>query len=113
MITRRTLEQAKAEKGCIDRKKFDSFTDADIARMINEDSDLARRYETLQPLLEVRDIRHKLSLTPPQFAQKLGVPVETIRAWEREFTPADPALQALLRILESALYSLDQRAPES
>jgi DNA-binding transcriptional regulator YiaG len=41
------------------------------------------------------------------------VPVETIRAWERKFTPADPVLQALLRILDrmpkSALRALDHR----
>jgi len=35
------------------------------------------------PLLEARDVRRKLGLTHSQFAKKLGVPVETIRAWER------------------------------
>src|SRR5712691_10612512 len=100
MITRKTLAQANAEKGFIDREKFDSFTDADIERMIDEDPDLAPRNETLVPSLESRDVRRKLGLTPPQFAKKLGVPVETIRAWEREFTPAEPVLQALLRILD-------------
>jgi len=114
MIVRKTLEQAKAEGGYIDREKFDSFTDADIERMIDEDPDLAPRNEELIPLLEVREVRRKLRLTPPQFAKKLGVPVETIRAWERKFTPADPVLQALLRILDrmpkSALRALDHRA---
>ena len=113
MIVRKTLEQAKAEGGYIDREKFDSFTDADIERMIDEDPDLAPRIEDLVPLLEVRDIRRKLGLTPPQFAKKLGVPVETVRAWERKFTPADPVLQTLLRILDrmpkSALRALDHR----
>ena len=54
MITRKTLEQAKAEKGYIDRDKFDSFTDADIERRIAEDPDLAPATETLQPVLEAR-----------------------------------------------------------
>lgn len=114
MIVRKTLEQAKAEGGYIDREKFDSFTDADIERMIDEDPELAPRIEDLVLLLEVRNIRRKLGLTPPQFAKKIGVPVETVRAWEREFTPADPVLQALLRILDrmpkSALRALDRRA---
>ena len=114
MIVRKTLEQVKAEGGRFDKEKFDSFTDADIERMIDEDPDLAPRTETLVPLLEARDVRRKLGLTPPQFAKKLGVPVETIRGWEREFTPADPVLQALLRILDrmpkSALRALDPRA---
>ena len=52
MIVRKTLEQAKAEGGYIDREKFDSFTDADIERLIDEDPDLAPRTETLVPLLE-------------------------------------------------------------
>ncbi|TMK31830.1 MAG: hypothetical protein E6G69_07240 [Alphaproteobacteria bacterium] len=77
MIVRKTLEQAKAEGGRFNKEKFDSFTDADIERMIDEDPDLAPRNE------------------------------------EREFTPADPVLQALLRILDrmpkSALRALDQR----
>ena len=114
MIVRKTLEQVKAEGGgYIDREKFDSFTDADIERMIEEDPDLAPRNEELVPLLEVRDVRRKLGLTPARFAKKLGVPVETIRAWESKFTPADPVLQALLRILDrmpkSALRALDHR----
>jgi DNA-binding transcriptional regulator YiaG len=115
MIVRKTLEHAKAEGGRFDKEKFDSFTDADIERMIDEDSDLAPRNETLVPLLEARDVRRKLGLTPPQFAKKLGIPVETIRGWEHNETPADPVLQALLRILDrmpkSALRALDQKAP--
>ena len=100
MIIRKTLAQAKAEGGYIDREKFDSFTDADIERMIDEDTDLAPRNETLVPVLEARDIRRKLGLTQQQFAKKLGVPLATARAWERDETPADPVLQALLRILD-------------
>ena len=112
MIVRKTLEQAKAEGGRFDREKFDSFTDADIERMIDEDPDLAPRTETLQPYFDARDIRKNLGLTQQQFAKKLGVPVATIRGWERDGTPADPVLQALLRILdripEEALRALDE-----
>lgn len=114
MMTRKTLRQANADKGWIDREKFDSFADADIERMIAEDPDLAPPTETLQPLLEARDIRRRLGLTQQQFARKLGVSVATVRAWERDETPADPVLQALLRILDripkSALRALDEGA---
>jgi putative transcriptional regulator len=113
MITRKTLEQANAEKGYIDREKFDSFTDADIERMIDADPDLAPRTETLQPPLGAKEIRRKLGLTQQQFAEKLGIPVATVRHWERNGTPADPVLQALLRILdripEPALRALEER----
>ena len=111
MIVRKTLEQAKAGGGRFDKEKFDSLTDADIERMIDEDPDLAPRNEELVPLLEARDVRRKLGLTPAKFAKKLGVPIETIRAWEQKNTPADPVLQALLRIFDripkSALRALD------
>lgn len=114
MITRKTLAQINAEKGFFDKEKFDSFTDADIERMIDEDPDLAPRTETLQPLLGAREIRRKLGLTQQKFAKKLSVPVATVRTWERDETPADPVLQALLRILdripEPALRALDEPA---
>jgi putative transcriptional regulator len=65
-------------------------------------------------VLEARDIRRKLGLTQQKFAKKLGVPLATIRAWERDFTPVDQVLQALLRILdripEPALCALDNPA---
>src|SRR3954463_8556301 len=100
MIVRKTLEQAKAEGGRFDRAKFESFTDADIERMIDEDPDLAPRTETLPPYLRARDVRTKLGLTPAQFAEKLGLLVAAVETWERDETPADPVLQALLRILD-------------
>ncbi|HEV2334562.1 MAG TPA: helix-turn-helix domain-containing protein [Stellaceae bacterium] len=112
MIVRKTLKQAIAEGGYIDREKFDSFTDADIERMIDEDPDLAPRTETLPPYFEARDVRLKLGLSPQKFAKKLGLPLATIRDWERNGTPAEPVLQALLRILdripEPALRALDE-----
>ena len=115
MIVRKTLEQAKAEGGRFDRAKFESFTDADIERMIDEDPDLAPRTETLPPYLQAREVREKLGLTQAQFAGKLGVPVATVAEWERDETPADPVLQALLRILdripETALRALVGAGP--
>src|SRR5437899_13102421 len=111
MIVRKTLEQAKAEGGRFNKEKFDSFTDADIERMIDEDPDLAPRNETLVPLLEARDVRRKLGLSQQKFAKKLGLALATVRQWERDETPVDPVLQALLRILdripEPALRALD------
>src|SRR6266852_3682764 len=100
MITRKTLAQINAEKGYFDKEKFDSFTDADIERMIDEDPDLAPRTETLLPYFEARDVRLKLELSQQKFAKKLSLPLATVRRWEREGTPTDPVLQALLRILD-------------
>src|SRR5881227_3405325 len=115
MIIRKTLAQVKAEGGGrFDKEKFDSFTDADIERMIDEDPDLAPRTETLLPYFEVREIRRKLGLSQQRFAKKLSLPVATVRQWERYGTPAEPVLQSLLRILdlipEAALGALNETA---
>jgi putative transcriptional regulator len=116
MITRKTLAQAIAEGGYIDRKKFDSFTEADIERMIDEDPDLAPRTKTLAPVLKAREVRKKLGLSQQKFAKKLGVPLATVKSWERDFAPYDPVVQALLRLLdripEPALRALDEAAAQ-
>jgi len=117
MITRKTLEEAVAEGGYIDTAKVDGFTDADIERMIAEDPDLAPPTETLIRLLEVREVRKKLGLSQTAFARRLRIPVATIRNWEQGRTRTDPAIQALLRILdripESALSALDETARQA
>ena len=117
MIVRKTLKQAIAEGGYIDREKFDSFTDADIEKMIDEDPDLAPRTETLTPVLKAREVRKKLGLSQQNFAIKLGVPVATIKAWERDFVPFDPVVQTLPHILdripEPALGALDEPARQA
>jgi predicted nucleotide-binding protein len=53
MITRKTLDQAKAEKGHLDAEKFGSLSDTDIERLMEEDPDLAPPTEPLMPLYEV------------------------------------------------------------
>jgi putative transcriptional regulator len=112
MIIRKTLAQAIVEGGYIDREKFDSFTDADIERMIDEDPDLAPRTETLLPVLKAAEVRKKLGLSQQKFARKLGVPLKTVKAWEQPSVPFDPVVQALLRIIDripqSALRALGE-----
>lgn len=115
MIVRKTLAQIRAEGGGrFDKEKFDSFTDADIERMIDEDPDLAPRTETLLSYFEARDVRAKLGLSQQKFAKKLGLPLAMVRRWERDGTPVAPVVQALLRILdripEPALRALDEPA---
>ena len=112
MITRKTLRQANAEKGHFDAEKFESLTDADIDRMIAEDPELAPPTQSLAPLLDMRDIRRKLGLTQAQLAKKLRVGEATLREWEHGRGQTDPALQALLRVLdklpEPALRAIDE-----
>jgi DNA-binding transcriptional regulator YiaG len=57
-------------------------------------------------------VRRRLGLTPREFAEKLSIPISMIRDWERRESPADPAIQTLLRILdripEPALRALEK-----
>jgi putative transcriptional regulator len=50
----------------------------------------------------VRDLRHRARLTQQEFAERLGVPVETIRNWEQgKRMPRGPA-RALLAVIAHA-----------
>ena len=49
-----------------------------------------------------RNIRARTRLTQAQFAERIGVPIETVRNWEQgKRSPRGPA-RALLRLIESA-----------
>jgi putative transcriptional regulator len=51
---------------------------------------------------EVRDLRRRVQLTQLEFADRLGVPVETIRNWEQgKRSPRGPA-RALLAVIAHA-----------
>jgi putative transcriptional regulator len=51
---------------------------------------------------EVRDLRRRVRLTQLEFADRLGVPVETIRNWEQgKRNPRGPA-RALLAVIAHA-----------
>ena len=97
--------------------KFDSFSDADIERMIAEDPDPgAPDWETLRPLLDIGDIRLEVLAQPTSSSPGscAAAPVATIRDREQGANRTNPAMQALLRILnripEPALLALDDAA---
>ena len=113
MLRRKSLAEAEAAKGYLDVAKFDSLSDAEIERLMVEDPDFAPPTENLAPLLGVAEVRHKLGLTQTRFARKLGVSLATLREWERGFGRTDPAMQALLRILDAAREPESASAPSS
>jgi putative transcriptional regulator len=54
------------------------------------------------PALDVRALRNRSQLTQVEFAERLGVPLETIRNWEQgKREPRGPA-RALLRLIARA-----------
>jgi putative transcriptional regulator len=54
------------------------------------------------PVLDVRALRNRSQLTQVEFAERLGVPLETIRNWEQgKREPRGPA-RALLKLIARA-----------
>ncbi len=51
--------------------------------------------ETISPA----DIRRRMGMSQPEFADTLGIPVPTLRNWEQNRVIMDPATIALMRIL--------------
>lgn len=93
--------------GRIDPKKVDAAGEAEIARQIAADETDARR----DAAAYARRVRKRTGLTQTAFAQRIGVPLDTVRNWEQgKRSPAGPA-RALLKVLdrspETALAALE------
>ena len=92
------LDAAAAHKGRIDMPRVDATTNADIQRQAAEDDAAA----TQDAALYARRVRRRAGLTQAAFAQRIGVPLDTVRNWEQgKRLPAGPA-KALLKILDRA-----------
>lgn len=86
--------------GRVDRAKVATATDADTRRHLAEagldpDNPLAG----FRPVLSVAAVRQKAGLSQDKFAAALRVPVKTIRNWEQGRSSPDPAVQALLTLV--------------
>jgi putative transcriptional regulator len=88
----------KEPGGLIDAKILDATTEHDIARQKAEDDAEA----LLDAAKFARRVRKRLGLSQVEFAERIDVPLDTIRNWEqgRRF-PTGPA-RALLRVLDKA-----------
>jgi len=77
-----------------------SFTDAQPAASRGKGAASANgRY---QDAAYARDVRGRTGLTQTAFAERIGVPVETVRNWEQgKRSPRGPA-RALLKVIERA-----------
>ena len=45
-------------------------------------------------------IRHKLGLSPDEFAQRFRIPLDTLRVWEAHLAVPDPGMSAYLQVIE-------------
>ena len=97
-IVRVRLEGSGAPVGRIDVQRVDATTEADLQRQAAEDDAAAAQ----DAALYARRVRRRTGLTQAAFAQRIGVPLDTVRNWEQgKRLPAGPA-KALLKILDRA-----------
>ncbi|GAA4407984.1 helix-turn-helix domain-containing protein [Quisquiliibacterium transsilvanicum] len=93
-------------KGRVDRARLDATTEADLAAQEAEDEAEAMH----DAARFVRRVRQRLGLTQRQFAQRIDVPLDTIRNWEQGRRYPTGAAKTLLKILdkapEAALHAL-------
>ena len=83
--------------GRVDRGKLAATTDADLRRHLAEDGlDPDNPLVGFRPVLSVASVRRKTGLSQDKFAAALRIPVKTIRNWEQGRSAPDPAVRALL-----------------
>jgi putative transcriptional regulator len=120
-LVRMTLEEIKARAAARTpaeeaafRRRMDETTEADIRRHMIEDGEDPDAEPCFAPPVLAQDVRKKLGLTQPQFAQLLGIPVATLRNWEQNRFTMEPAAQTLLKLVDrepdAALRALGPQA---
>lgn len=85
-------------KGRVDRARLDATTEVDLAA--HEAQDEAQAMHDAARF--VRRVRQRLGLTQQQFAQRIDVPLDTIRNWEQGRRYPTGAAKTLLKILDKA-----------
>lgn len=88
----------EALAGRVDAERIDRTSEAGIARQASADDGAARH----DAATYARRVRRRTGLTQAAFAERIGVPIDTVRNWEQgKRLPAGPA-KALLRVLDRA-----------
>jgi putative transcriptional regulator len=117
-ITRMTRDQiAKSvtvEQRAEFQRRFDATTDAQIHRQMIEDGEDPQADIADADIISPAHIRKRLAMTQQAFATAIGVPIGTLRNWEQNRVPMEPAAVALFRILardpQTALAALARAA---
>ncbi|MBR0663274.1 helix-turn-helix domain-containing protein [Roseomonas hellenica] len=58
--------------------------------------------------VDVKALRARLGLTQPEFAERYGVPVGSLRDWEQARTAPDGAARTLLAVIESSPRAVEK-----
>lgn len=109
-IVRKPLDELRSGKLAVDQAKLSAVTDDDIRRHAIEDGEDPDAPLGFDLVIPVRAVRRKLGMSQAEFARAFRIPIGTIRNWEQNRVPPDPAARALLTILyrqpEAALKAI-------
>jgi putative transcriptional regulator len=101
-IVKMTLDQMLNMSHDIDRVKINSITELQLAKMIEEDEDLAPDMSE-EMRIHPKMIRSHLSMTQEEFADLINIPIGTLRNWEQGRVRPDPAARSLMVVMAANL----------
>jgi putative transcriptional regulator len=110
-IVRKSLDDLRPRKPAVDQVKLSAATDDDIRQHAIEDGEHpGAPLAGFDLVVPVHAVRRKLGMSQADFARAFRIPIGTIRNWEQNRVPPDPAARALLTILyrqpEAALKAI-------
>ena len=96
-----SLEDLAVAAPKVDLERVEATTDEDIRRhQIEDGEDPDAALPPFRAVPNVKAIRARLHMTQETFAKAICVPLATVRNWEQARTGLDPAVRALLRVVE-------------
>jgi putative transcriptional regulator len=101
---KRSIEQIRANKGRIDRKKLQSTTEEQIAEWNREDDvdeSTLGPIRFVPPATDVRALRERLRLSQEEFARRYMLSPRTIQEWEQGRREPVEAARVLLYAIAS------------
>ena len=100
------MNKDKLVDGGMDWVAFDAMTDEEVTAAAFADPDCPpstpEQLVRMRRITPARHARMKLRMTLEGFADAYGIPVETLRAWERHQAEPTPAELAFLRAITVA-----------
>jgi putative transcriptional regulator len=96
VIRRQAQGNWERAKSRVDWARVDRTTEAEIARQAAADDAEAG----MEAAAWARRVRRRTGLSQVEFARRIGVPVVTVRDWERAKRSPEGAARALLRVID-------------
>lgn len=116
VFTRMSLAEIKARAHDVDRAKVEGASEADIQRFqVEDDEDPDSPSHAGRLVVPAASVRAQLGVTQRAFSDLTGIPIGTLRNWEQDRVPPEPAARALFTILArepgAALRALGGKQP--